>query len=148
MIRIVIVEDDLMVSALNAQFAEQTPSIHVVATFHDGKRALEYLQEHKADLLLLDLFMPEMSGLELLKALREQNDHVGAILITAANDSGTIEKALHLGIIDYLVKPVETERLAQALARVRENVALHMQAQKSERISVEKGGKKILIAID
>ncbi len=50
--------------------------------------------------------------------------------------------------IDYLVKPVETERLAQAITRVREQVSLHMQAQKSERIPVEKGGKKILIAID
>ena len=49
---------------------------------------------------------------------------------------------------DYLVKPVETERLAQAIARVREHVSLHVQAQKSERIPVEKGGKKILIGID
>ncbi|MBR2804621.1 MAG: response regulator transcription factor, partial [Eggerthellaceae bacterium] len=57
-------------------------------------------------------------------------------------------EAFKVNAVDYLVKPVETERLAQALARVRENVALHMQAQKSERISVEKGGKKILISTD
>ena len=46
------------------------------------------------------------------------------------------------------MKPVETERLSQAISRVREHVSLHLQAQKSERIPVEKGGKKILIGID
>ena len=56
--------------------------------------------------------------------------------------------AFKVSAIDYLVKPVETERLAQAIARVREQVALHLQAHKSERIPVEKGGKKILIGID
>ena len=56
--------------------------------------------------------------------------------------------AFKVNAIDYLVKPVETERLAQALARVREHVVLHAKAQKAERIPVEKGGKKILINID
>ena len=56
--------------------------------------------------------------------------------------------AFKVNAIDYLVKPVETERLSQAISRVREHVSLHVQAQKSERIPVEKGGKKILIGID
>ena len=57
-------------------------------------------------------------------------------------------EAFKVSAIDYLVKPVETERLSQAISRVREHVSLHVAAQKSERIPVEKGGKKILIGID
>ncbi len=56
--------------------------------------------------------------------------------------------AFGVNALDYLVKPVETDRLSRAIQRVREHVALHVQAQKSERIPVEKGGKKILIGID
>ncbi len=115
MVKTVIVEDDLMVSSLNTQFAQQTPAIEIVAVFHNGQDALIYLQNHKADLLLLDLYMPELSGLELLKKLREQDNHVGAIMITAANDAGHIEEALHLGIVDYLVKPFRYERFSMAI---------------------------------
>ena len=57
-------------------------------------------------------------------------------------------KAFKVNAVDYLVKPVETERLQQAMTRVREHVTLHVQASQSERIPVEKGGKKILIRID
>lgn len=56
--------------------------------------------------------------------------------------------AFKVNAIDYLVKPVESERLSQALARVMEHVALHAKVQKLERIPVEKAGKKILIGID
>ncbi len=115
MVKTVIVEDDLMVSCLNTQFAQQTPAIDIVATFHNGQDALNYILEHKVDLLLLDLYMPELNGLELLKRLRELDIHVGAIMITAANDAGHIEEALHLGIVDYLVKPFRYERFSMAI---------------------------------
>ena len=117
MVKTVIVEDDLMVSSLNTQFAQQTPAIEIVATFHNGLEALEYLSTHKVDLILLDLYMPDLSGLELLKKLREQDNHVGAIMITAANDAGHIEEALHLGIVDYLVKPFRYERFSMAIRK-------------------------------
>ncbi|WP_394524563.1 response regulator [Lacrimispora sp. JR3] len=115
MIKTVIVEDDRMVASINNQFAAKTPGIQVIATFYNGKNALEFLEKTKVDLLLLDLYMPEFSGLELLEALRRQNNEADVIMITAANDAPHIKEALRLGIVDYLIKPFRYERFAQAM---------------------------------
>lgn len=115
MIKTVIVEDDLMVASINQQFALKTPGVNVIATFHNGKDALAFLNKTKVDLLLLDFYMPEITGLELLSRLRSEGNDVDVIMITAANDAGHINEALHLGIVDYLVKPFKYERFSEAM---------------------------------
>lgn len=115
MIKTVIVEDDLMVASINSQFARQTPEVKIIATFHDGKDALSFLSENKVDLLLLDLYIPSFSGLQLLSELRRLHNDIDVIMITAANDMDNINQALHLGIIDYLVKPFQYDRFEQAM---------------------------------
>lgn len=115
MIKTVIVEDDLMVAEINQQFALKTPGIQVVATFHNGTDALQFLSGTHIDLLLLDLYMPGFSGLELLRELRRQQNDVDVIMITAAKDAKHIQKALQLGITDYLIKPFKYERFSEAL---------------------------------
>lgn len=110
-----IVEDDLMVASLNGQFANRTPEIQVVGTFHNGMTALDYLNQNEVDLILLDLYLPDISGLELLQRLRSRNSQVGVIMITAANDGSSLEQALRLGIVDYLVKPFHYERFSMAI---------------------------------
>ncbi len=115
MIKTVIVEDDLMVASINQQFAMKTPGINVIATFHNGKDALAFLNKTKVDLLLLDFYMPEITGLELLAKLRNEGNDVDVIMITAANDAVHINEALHLGIVDYLVKPFKYERFSEAM---------------------------------
>ena len=115
MIKTVIVEDDLMVASINSQFAKRNPNIQIVATFHNGKDALEYLKSSDADLVLLDLYMPDCTGLEVLSELRKEGSEIDVIMITAANDAEHINEALQLGIVDYLIKPFQYERFAQAL---------------------------------
>lgn len=115
MIKTVIVEDDLMVASINQQFALKTPGVNVIATFHNGKDALAFLNKTKVDLLLLDFYMPEITGLELLAKLRNEGNDVDVIMITAANDAVHINEALHLGIVDYLVKPFKYERFSEAM---------------------------------
>ena len=115
MIKTVIVEDDLMVASINSQFAKRNPNIQIVATFHNGKDALDYLQKSDADLVLLDLYMPDCTGLELLSEHRSIGSEIDVIMITAANDAEHINEALQLGIVDYLIKPFQYERFAQAL---------------------------------
>ena len=115
MIKTVIVEDDLMVASINSQFAKRNPNIQIVATFHNGKDALDYLKKSDADLVLLDLYMPDCTGLELLSELRSIGSEIDVIMITAANNAEHMYEALQLGIVDYLIKPFQYERFAQAL---------------------------------
>ena len=104
-----------MVASINSQFAKRNPNIQIVATFHNGKDALDYLKKSDADLVLLDLYMPDCTGLELLSELRNIGSEIDVIMITAANDAEHINEALQLGIVDYLIKPFQYERFAQAL---------------------------------
>ena len=105
MYRVVIVEDDPMVSLLNRTFVERDARFQVVQSFQDGRAALAWLEQNPADLAVLDVYMPLFTGLELLHALRGQGVGIDAIMVTAANDAPTVDTLLKLGVVDYLVKP-------------------------------------------
>lgn len=113
--RVVIVEDDPMVSLLDRTFTEKDPRFRVVQTFQDGRAALEWLAQNPADLVVLDVYMPLFTGVELLHALRAQAIPVDAIMVTAANDAHTVDELLKMGVVDYLVKPFTFDRFRQAL---------------------------------
>lgn len=130
MIRIMITEDDPMVLAINRRVLEKQSGVRVVHTCSNGKSALEYLENHTVDLLFLDVYMPGMNGLEVLTEIRRQNLAVDVIMITAANDFASISQAMRLGIIDYLVKPFDIERLIEALGKFR---AAHSRMSKTSR---------------
>ena len=115
MIKTIIVEDDLMVASINNQFASKTKSIKVIATFHNGADALQFLKETHVDLVLLDLYMPGYNGLELLRELRKEKFDIDVIMITAANDMDHIKEAMQLGVVDYLMKPFQYERFSEAM---------------------------------
>ena len=115
--KLVIVEDDLMVAAVNREFALKTPELNIVATFYNGKEALEFLTKNPIDLLLLDIYMAGYTGLELLKELRRRGNTTEAIIISAANDAEHIEEAFHLGITDYLIKPFTYARFYEAIKK-------------------------------
>ena len=118
----------------------------VVTEAASVREAIEKLKEYPCDVMFLDINMPEATGLQLAEAMQHLKFPPAVVFVTAYSEFAL--DAFKVNAIDYLVKPVETDRLAQAIARVREYVALHAQVQKSERIPVEKGGKKILINID
>lgn len=115
MYQVVIVEDDPMVSYLNQTFIEKDPRFQVSHVFQDGRTALDWLTTHSADLVVLDVYMPLLTGLDLLHELRYRGIAVDVIMVTAANDTKTVDALFKLGIIDYLVKPFTCERLQQGL---------------------------------
>ncbi len=113
----IIVEDDPMVAMINRQYVSQNPHFHVAAVCRDGISAMETMRAHTVHLAILDVFMPRISGMELLRQIRAEKLPVEVIMVTAANDSATLDEALRLGIIDYLVKPFVNARFQAALEK-------------------------------
>ena len=115
MYKVLIVEDDPMVAMINEQYIGRNKNFQVIQKCKDGKAALEFLKDNTADLMILDVYMPHMDGFETLRQIRKQQISVEAIMVTAANDREALEEALHLGIVDYLVKPFTYDRFQMAL---------------------------------
>lgn len=115
MYKVLIVEDDPMVAMINEQYIGRNKNFQVIRKCKDGKGALDFLKDNAVDLLILDVYMPHMDGFETLRQIRKQQISVDAIMVTAANDREALEEALHLGIVDYLVKPFTYDRFQMAL---------------------------------
>jgi two-component system, CitB family, response regulator MalR len=115
LINVMIVEDDPMVAQLNKQYIELVEGFAVQAAVHKADEALAFVDTCEVDLVLLDLFMPDMNGIELLMKLREIGKGIDVIVVSAACDNATIMKVLRFGAIDYIIKPFEFSRLKDAL---------------------------------
>ena len=103
--RVLIIEDDPMVAMINEQYVNRSREFKVVGKCRNGRAALEYLEKNDADLLVMDVYMPQMDGLTALREIRNRHIQAAAIMVTAANDRDSLDDALQLGVIDYLVKP-------------------------------------------
>ena len=117
MYKVLIVEDDPMVAMINEQYIKRNKNFQLVGKCKDGAAALEFLAQNSVDLIVLDVYMPHMDGLETLRTIRNRQIPVDAIMVTAANDRSSVEEALHLGIVDYLVKPFTFDRFQMALEK-------------------------------
>ena len=115
MYQVLIVEDDPMVAMINEQYVRKHKQFCVVGSCRDGKSALDFLENNEVDLIILDVFMPQMDGFETLRQIRKRQLPVDVIMVTAANERESLEEALHLGIVDYLIKPFTFERFRMAL---------------------------------
>ena len=115
MYRTVIIEDDPVITQLNRQYVEKDSRCTVVQTFSAAHPALFWLRNNLVDLIILDMYMPQMSGLELLRILRAEGVNADVIMVTSADDAATIESFIRLGVTDYLIKPFGYERFQLAL---------------------------------
>lgn len=120
MIRVLIIEDDPMVAEFNKRYLQEVKGFTLAGIVHTVMAALEYLKSEQVDLILLDVYMPGGTGLDLLRYIREKNILSDVILITAASDKENIQTALRYGAVDYLIKPFEFERFNQALIQYKE----------------------------
>ena len=146
MLKAMIVDDEAPARSELRYLLDEVGKTEVVAEAASVREAIEKLKEYPCDVLFLDINMPEATGLQFADALQHLKFPPAVVFVTAYSEFAL--DAFEVKAIDYLVKPVETDRLRQAINRVREHVVLHAKAQKSERIPVEKAGKKILISID
>ena len=100
----------------------------------DGKRGLDVSATHHPDLIMLDMNLPHMTGLEILSALRETNNHVPVIFMTMHGSESIAVEAFRLGVCDYLIKPFTGEELQQAIHRALE---VNRASEKDELIATE-----------
>ncbi len=125
-IRVVIIEDDPRISELHRRFTEKVPGFEVVGVANTLADAEEITRILAPDLVLLDLFFPEGSGLDLLRRLRAGAFSTDVILITAAREMSTLQEAIQAGVIDYIVKPVYFPRFQESLEKYRDyHVGIH-----------------------
>jgi response regulator of citrate/malate metabolism len=121
-IGVLIVDDDFMVAKVHAGFVSAIPGFEVVGTAATGAQALEEVARLSPDLVLLDVYLPDMTGLEVLRRLRAAGARSDVIVISAARDVDSIRSALHGGVLHYLVKPFDRrtfEARLQDLAAMR-----------------------------
>ena len=115
-IRTLIVEDDFRVAEIHRGFIERLPSFTVVGVAHTARDALARADLEHPDLVLLDIYLPDRSGLEVLRELHSTGrPSVDVIAITAANDVETLRSALQGGVMHYLVKPFQFNAFREKL---------------------------------
>ncbi|GAB2913900.1 response regulator [Streptomyces mayteni] len=133
MIRVLIVDDDFMVARLHRKVVERTPGFEVVGEARTGAEALAAVRELHPDLVLLDIYLPDISGLEVLRELRggaaaDGGPEPDVLVITAAREVETVRGALRGGAVHYVIKPFEVpvlqERLRDYARRSRELAAI------------------------
>lgn len=146
MIRAIIVDDEAPARSELRFLLDETGKVEVVAEAANVREAIERLKDKGADVMFLDIQMPGASGLQLAEALGRLKYPPAIVFVTAYGEHGA--KAFDVNAVDYLVKPVETERLLQAIAKVKSYTVQFARDGSSERIPVEKGGKKLLVATD
>lgn len=115
MIKMLVIEDDPMVAKFHEHYIKQMKDFKLLDSARNSQQALKLLEQNSYDLILLDIFMPGMDGLELLQQVRALNYNVDVIVVSAANDKDRIRTALRLGAVDYIIKPFEFERFNIAL---------------------------------
>ena len=117
MYKVLIVEDDPMVAMINEQYVMKNKNFSVCGKCKDGLSALEFLETNSVDLIIMDVYMPKLDGFETLRQIRKKQISADVIMVTAANNRDSLEEALHLGIVDYLVKPFTFDRFQTALQK-------------------------------
>lgn len=115
---VLVVDDDFMVARIHARFVELTDGFVVCGTARTGAEALEMAAELEPDLVLLDVHLPDMTGIAVLDGLRSVGSTAGVIMVTAERDADVVRQALRGGALQYVVKPFEQVDLAARLAQV------------------------------
>ncbi|HLI42215.1 MAG TPA: response regulator [Streptosporangiaceae bacterium] len=140
MIRTVVVDDDFRVAAIHAAYVGKVDGFEVIGTAHTAAEAMQLVDRLCPDLLLLDLYLPDEHGLELVARLR-RDDHppVDVIVITAAKDADSVRAAIQGGALHYLLKPfgfpvLRDKLLSYAQMRARLGEIRHVDQRNVDRV--------------
>ncbi|MGW7364868.1 response regulator [Streptomyces sp. NPDC054841] len=119
-----VVDDDFMVAKLHSRYVSVMPGFTVVGVAHSGAQALRAADRLRPDLVLLDIYLPDMDGIGVLRELRaaegrdKDRQPADVLFITAARDAGTVRSALRAGALHYLIKPFSQAALHEQMRHV------------------------------
>jgi response regulator of citrate/malate metabolism len=119
-INVLIIDDDYTATRIHSSYVRQLPGFNVVGAALTGEAALKRARSLRPDLVLLDIRLPDINGLDLLPRLREINPALDALVLTGSRDVGTVRRALRGGIVHYLMKPFNGEDLRDRLEHYRQ----------------------------
>jgi len=139
MANLLIVDDELSMRQFLTHLFQRDG--HAVRVAENGRKAMDMLRQQPADVIISDVKMPDMGGIELLRAARELNPHVEVIMMTAFANEATAHEAFLLGAFDFVHKPFDNELLKEKVARALDKIARAAEAQtlKDENEALIKG---------
>ena len=120
LVKVLIVEDHKLMRVGLKSLFEGYPEITIVAEAQSGKEALEILATEKIEMIITDMKMPEMDGLELLKNIKEKHKNISAVIMTGFSEEYTTTEALNLGADGYITKPFRNKELLLILKRIQQ----------------------------
>jgi response regulator of citrate/malate metabolism len=115
MIRVLIVDDDFMVARIHRGFVERIDGFEVVGSAQTGDEAVSLVRALQPDLVLLDLYLPDAFGLDVVTRLRAAGEACDVLVITAAKEADAVRGAVRQGVVGYLLKPFAFSDLEQRL---------------------------------
>jgi response regulator of citrate/malate metabolism len=117
MIRTLVVEDDPLIAEAHQAYVTRIPGFEAIGVVHQGGDALRFLGSHQVDLVLLDFYLPDMTGLDVCQAMRAQGHTAGIIAVTSARDLDIVRRAVSQGVVQYLLKPFTFASFREKLER-------------------------------
>lgn len=118
-IDVLIVEDDPMVAEIHRNFICSLEGFRVAGVIADGLNAMAFLEKNPVRLVILDVFLPGLGGVEVLRKIRSSGKNVDVIVVSAARSISTVNEVLQAGAFDYIVKPFVFERIQASLQSFR-----------------------------
>ncbi|MBN0046498.1 response regulator [Streptomyces actuosus] len=115
MIEVLVVDDDIRVAQVNAAYVERVPGFRVAGRAHCAAEALRLTELVRPDLVLMDHYLPDGTGLEVVREMRRRDHGTDVIMVTAARDVAVVQAAMRQGALQYLVKPFTWPRLRAKL---------------------------------
>jgi response regulator of citrate/malate metabolism len=116
-LRVLVVDDDFMIAKMHGKYLDSQNGYQLVGIAYNYEQALSSISELKPDLILLDVYLPNHSGIDLLRTIRTRNLPCDIILITASKEREIVEEGFRLGVFDYLIKPFDLEHLNDSLIK-------------------------------
>jgi len=139
----IIIDDDVIIRLQLEEYCKQISQIEIIAIFDNAKDGFNFLASNQVDFILLDLYMPNMSGIDFVKTL---NKNIPIVIITSCPNFA-VDSYLYENVVDYILKPINFERLTVAIEKI-ENKINSLTKFKKTYLLISQNGKFVKITFD